>query len=112
MPLLDISSLARSLKTINAGDALKKRIEKRVQRRSKYDVPEFQEIHNQTFRLQTPFTVLLAFVREIGKTFPSFRNIWDKHINHHLGNKADELCVFPENESWRLAQIIEFRNLS
>ena len=39
---------------------------------------------------------------------------WNFGTTHQspFRNKADELCIFPENELWKLAQTVEFGNIA
>ncbi len=80
IPFLDFESLKRVLKAIREDDALKKRIEERIQILNECDIPEFQEILKQTSQLhyrilfsnslaKKPFTFLRIVVCEIFKTF-------------------------------------------
>lgn len=123
IPFLDIRLLKRALKAIHEDDALRKRIEERIQILNECDIPEFREIQNQTFRLQArilflnstaqnPFPFLFAVVREVLKTFTfSLRNIRDKFVNRQTKNKSDELCVIHERDWGKLAQIAGLGNI-
>ncbi len=121
IPFLDIRLLNRALKAIHKDDALKKRIEERIQILNKCDIPEFQEILKQTSQLhyrilfwnsiaRNPFPFLLVVVLEVLKTFFPLQDIRNKFINRQLKRKPEELNVFPERDLVKLEPTVKFGN--
>lgn len=127
IPFLDIRLLNRVLKAIRADDALKKRIEERIQILDECDIPEFQEIRKQTSQLhcrillsnsiaKNPF-LLLSFlfvvVCEIFKTltFP-LQDIMDKFVNRRTKNKPDDIIGCTGGDLRKFAQTEGLGNIA
>ena len=123
IPFLDTHSLNRALKAIHEDDALKKQIKERIRILNECDIPEFQEIRNQTIRLhdrilflntisKNPIPFLLLLVWEGLKNIFPLRNISKKFVNSQLKDNSDDITVFPERDLEKLAQTSGFGNIA